>query len=159
MLWSFGSLTRCSLVGGALPFRRNLLCLQSATVCSPETVVQILQTTHCHNPEGYNMYLHCTENLIICKLKYLWWVLQWVTITILCLGSDLIFSKSVLLRNHYKCYCSWWVTLLSRTWCITHSLLNFYLHSTVVFFFSTIFFLCSEYLLVLRNILLSEIKR
>jgi len=49
----------------ALPFWRNLfLFLQGISVCSPETVVQIFQMTHCHNPEGYNMYLHCIENLI-----------------------------------------------------------------------------------------------
>jgi len=49
------------------------------------------------------MYLHCIENLISVNLNSYDWVLQGITISVLCLGSDLIFSKSVLLHNHYKC--------------------------------------------------------
>lgn len=36
------------------------------TLCSSETLITIYHTTHSHNPEDYNINVHCCENIKSC---------------------------------------------------------------------------------------------
>ena len=136
VLWSFGSLTPCSLVSGHHHFGGIY-----SYIFKVQLYVPLKQRCR-----SYRQHIVIIQKVTICIFTRLktWYLINSYTYVkffkellsqFFVLGSDLIFSKSVLLHSHYKCYCSWWWTLLSRTCCITYSLPTFYLCSTVVFFY------------------------